>query len=817
MTMKSIRKNNMLIISCLVIALTIIKLYFYIPIKTPIIMCDEGCYIGLASNFAREFSFYSDNFFGKNCLYPAGYSTILSVAFFIYPSFYQAFDMIKLINCLVSSLVIVPTYLIFRELLDFKDRKALLLLALAVSTIPSVIGYFFWIMSENLFTLLVLFIFFLLIKLTKSENSKIALIFGFLNFYAFFTRDIGIAINLASLLSLIVFLRDAKVKYKKGIKILSSYLLGYLIPLIVWLGYRSQIRGQFVAYNTSGYLGAVIFDDFNEFSKFLNLFFNEILYIFVVTFIIFGILAFWKLFEFIKDSRKRSLSVFVFISLISFLVVTTAHMYLNLGKSEWDYNVLGRYIDPLMPLVYILGFVKLLEYLRYRNIRKSGILSILTIFMLFLIYFKFPVDNYKPPNTVAIYYLKTVGIDFFIWITLAMFLILNLFGYKIKYRASFIIIIFLVIIVNIFLTSHYYDWYLRASDSKYKNTNEIIKELKVYNENEFYMLHASASRPFYYSMWAIPKTIVSIKPEEIWNIDRPFILITDCPIPKEDGSVELNVGDRLYRIHDTSAIQFLVKFYNFYYPEKWGRWSPNDSAIEIYSSKNSVGLLKLKLSSFYKPRDLEIYANDKLILQQKIPSSAKEEIEIVLQLKKGVNKIRFFTPDGCQRPSDIPELKNPDKRCLSFAVFELSINSLEPWDYLDVGTEKAERYLLKGWSHSEKSGNLSFVWANDLNSSIAIVLEKERPLNLSFRCAPFSFNESVSQVIHVFFNGNYVTSLSLKRGWSEYNVSVPLEFVKEGINLLEFRYKYAERPKDHGINNDTRRLAVAFDWIKINN
>jgi len=261
---------------------------------------------------------------------------------------------------------------------------------------------------------------------------------------------------------------------------------------------------------------------------------------------------------------------------------------------------------------------------------------------------------------------------------------------------------------------------------------------------------------------------------------------------------------------------------------KW-RWISKKAEVLINSDVESYVLIKINLVSFNDDRNLKVKHNGIEIFET-IVKTEEATIKIPAKFVKGYNLLELES-DSCSVPKEIfthfVSLNGKinvsvlylarDDRCLSFSTFELSINLLEPWKYLDVGTEEAEKYLLKGWSHSEKSGNLSFVWANDLNSSIAIVLEKERPLNLSFRCAPFSFNESVSQMIQVFFNGNYVTSLSLKRGWSEYNVSVPLEFVKEGINLLEFRYKYAERPKDHGINNDTRRLAVAFDWIKINN
>jgi len=73
----------------------------------------------------------------------------------------------------------------------------------------------------------------------------------------------------------------------------------------------------------------------------------------------------------------------------------------------------------------------------------------------------------------------------------------------------------------------------------------------------------------------------------------------------------------------------------------------------------------------------------------------------------------------------------------------------------------------------------------------------------------------VNQELWIYFNGNFVASLNLTKGWKDYGVQIPAEFTKKGVNYLEFRYKYAERPKDYGINEDIRELAVAFDWIKL--
>ncbi|MEM3896270.1 MAG: hypothetical protein QW763_03275 [Archaeoglobaceae archaeon] len=63
----------------------------------------------------------------------------------------------------------------------------------------------------------------------------------------------------------------------------------------------------------------------------------------------------------------------------------------------------------------------------------------------------------------------------------------------------------------------------------------------------------------------------------------------------------------------------------------------------------------------------------------------------------------------------------------------------------------------------------------------------------------------------VYFNGNFVGTFILKKDWNVYNVTIPQEFTQIGVNYLDFRYKYAESPKDYDIKEDARKLAVALD------
>lgn len=331
---------------------------------------------------------------------------------------------------------------------------------------------------------------------------------------------------------------------------------------------------------------------------------------------------------------------------------------------------------------------------------------------------------------------------------------------------------------------------------------------------------ASSNLSVYFTKWPLPLTFflswmefgkVLFIPVNYYRTGYEKFEITLCKVEKENCKVYLSRD--WYSKEEAENL-------------KW-RLISKKAEILVNSNLESYVLIKVDLASFSDTKNLKVRLNGVEIFEDQIKTE-RTTIKIPAKFVRGYNLLEIES-DSCSEPKKILSTyvrqdgginvsslyAARDDRCLSFSVFELSIELLEPWSYLDVGTEMAEKYLLKGWSHKENSSNLSFVWANNLNSYLAIVLWKKEPLNLSFRCTPFSFNENVSQAIQFFFNGNYVTELNLSRGWSEYNISIPEEFAEEGINILEFRYRYAESPRDHAINDDTRKLAVAFDWLKI--
>lgn len=137
----------------------------------------------------------------------------------------------------------------------------------------------------------------------------------------------------------------------------------------------------------------------------------------------------------------------------------------------------------------------------------------------------------------------------------------------------------------------------------------------------------------------------------------------------EDGLI-------VYKVEKEPIKSFMILSNNWHNLELWRnsptRWTSNNATISIYSPGNRDSCLSFDVLNFYKPRTLQVCLNDELIHEQNIPTSFVE-LEIPVKLKEGENILRFYTPDGCQRPVDIPELENKDPRCLSLAFQNISI------------------------------------------------------------------------------------------------------------------------------------------------
>lgn len=151
-----------------------------------------------------------------------------------------------------------------------------------------------------------------------------------------------------------------------------------------------------------------------------------------------------------------------------------------------------------------------------------------------------------------------------------------------------------------------------------------------------------------------------------------------------DREIHLKISfddDYVYEINNTVSdtvpeYAFIYGSSGLYAVEDWSgvltRWMQADSKITIISSKNRTADLVLNARSFSRNRTLEIFSGGEMVTGVAVPEGFIN-VSVPIYLRKGVNTVRFHVPEGCERPSDKPELNRPDDRCLSLAVQNLTL------------------------------------------------------------------------------------------------------------------------------------------------
>lgn len=181
---------------------------------------------------------------------------------------------------------------------------------------------------------------------------------------------------------------------------------------------------------------------------------------------------------------------------------------------------------------------------------------------------------------------------------------------------------------------------------------------------------------FYYpnGMWDADPD-VNLHPEKCWNLNDTQITRSFSAGIVPPGNYIKSLQTIVNLPQDIVAKGNLEK--GWYGIETWDgtstRWMENDSLVSFYSPENRTANLSLRLTSFYRPRTIEIYAGDELALRANVSATGFEDTTAPIHFIKGTNAVRFHIPEGCERPSDVLGQNNTDNRCLSLAFQKIAV------------------------------------------------------------------------------------------------------------------------------------------------
>lgn len=714
-------------------ALVAIKSALTIPLQTPWIFPDEVVYDNIAQNIL-DGTFLSDLQYCQT--YPPGYSTLLSIAYLFPGDKTIIYHIMLIINTILTSSIIFPSYFILKK---YISQNQALLGSVLISVLPAVTLYNFVLMSENLFIPLTMFSIWFLHEAFETNKLRWSFLAGFSVFYLYFTRETGLVFCIALLVALAFFIlnteRGARLKAVKD-KVLM--LCSFAIPFLLWMIYKKLFATQTSLYNTDSYVSTLTgsFLDIDHFSTFSTLMLHEIEYLalsaYVTVFVISLIFIVGCIFkpkfsgfndhiqQFCSDKTLTLQSTIIYCLTFGagLLVITVTHMQQVYVAGNQYYAIFGRYIDPIVPPLFLFEVIGLGYICYHRSNRASTLCSeqkfsrftlALGIGILSIFAFTLPHTYYKLPNMFSIYYIPYLQNYLpFIVILITLALVFVLVPVLLLNRPyGYYSIVGLFIVVSIFLSIPTYN-----AELGYSNYGENMNHIQRYLQE-----HASAgskvgvdSKTFdqgwYPNEWfstifwsPVELSIISLKKETIMGetiMEYDYIISSGLlNYPCVNNSVN---GYKLYSInkkpYDTqndakfrsSTVQKISVNWEYLITEGlhgleyWKgiptQWASNNAKIILYSNDDCVADLNFTTHSFHRPRILEIYANGHLVQRTTVPTSFVS-VSIPIQLHKGENIIILHAPEGAERPCDIPGSSSRDTRWLSVAVQNVTIVGAE--------------------------------------------------------------------------------------------------------------------------------------------
>jgi hypothetical protein len=151
---------------------------------------------------------------------------------------------------------------------------------------------------------------------------------------------------------------------------------------------------------------------------------------------------------------------------------------------------------------------------------------------------------------------------------------------------------------------------------------------------------------------------------------------------------------------------------------------------------------------------------------------------------------------------------------------------LQPYGRVDIGAPDttgagtADEWLLgEGWHAPERDGPITFRWAAS-PALVRIPLDHAETLRVQVRIHAFAYPGAAPQTVSIVVNdvpasAAACAALAVPADWQTVECTVDKAAWRAGVNRVELRFAYAQRPVDVGVGSDTRPLAAAIDWVRV--
>jgi hypothetical protein len=138
---------------------------------------------------------------------------------------------------------------------------------------------------------------------------------------------------------------------------------------------------------------------------------------------------------------------------------------------------------------------------------------------------------------------------------------------------------------------------------------------------------------------------------------------------------------------------------------------------------------------------------------------------------------------------------------------------LRPYGRVDIGAD--DGWLIEdGWHGAEHDGPITFRWAAS-PAAVMIPLDHAAALTVQVRLHSFGYPNAPAQTLTASVNGHAFGPVPVPEGWETLEFATGREAWRSGVNRLRLDFAWAHSPAEVGLGGDTRPLAAAIDYIRV--
>jgi len=663
------------------------KLFFTTHFSTPFVFGDEYLYtIYTKEIISNPFQILYP---GNSDFYAPGYSIFLLPAFFFYPDMNLVYRSIQFLNILISTSILFIAYAILNR---YCNNWVAVIGSLLIASLPVSTLYSFIIFSENLYISLFTLSGLLLLKSVESNNRILHILTGLTIFFLILIKPYGF---LALFAFLIVMLYLFFYFRKQNKPFLLDKLILICTPVFtigIWYVLKTFFSNSFFRYNTNLYLETMVsaISNISNLITAFELIFHEIDYFILTGYVVFfalsiSIFLYWKNLE----PALQAYALYSYIYMAFSIIPTVLHMLITVYNPSSPqylyYFIWGRYIDPAIPSIFLLGLISWSKFFTdkppFKGWKLNELYVIIGLFSLMLVV-TYPYNAiYKAVNTLSIQYTQAIitGPVFIFYILIVLFICFFLL-----FRKRPVVFLVIMIFFSLIASAPAYFWITTVSGKSgdrndigfYIHNNQIVDaQILLPNEWESFPNVHNPDHSLI-KFWGMPNLLKYGNISEYSTSEVDYI-ISKTPLPFHLLAIS---SDNLmfYSTEEPSHLQMIPSngFHLFEYENNTilRTWISNNATITIIIPESSHELTNYSLimegKSFYNIKNVNYYVNEEFINSFVIPTNPTL-IVVPINLNRGQNTVKIFTPDGCQRPSDV--MNSIDTRCLSIYYNHISI------------------------------------------------------------------------------------------------------------------------------------------------